>query len=176
VMEMRNVGSFDSPVRVADEIPAEIQVPKMIEICARYGVLMKEHNTDYLSNDALQWHPRLGIHSANVAPEFGVTETSAIVSILENNGMAQLAQRVLRLAYDSHKWEKWMLKDTKATDRDRSIIAGHYVFSKPEFLEIKVRAIKKLKAKGINLDEYLKAQVKLSIMRYLRNFRLVRSI
>ena len=29
--------------------------------------------------------------------------------------------------------EKWMLKDTKATDRDRSIIAGHYIFSKPEF-------------------------------------------
>lgn len=46
VMEMRNVGSFDSPVRVADEIPAEIQLPKMIEICNRYGVFMKEHNTD----------------------------------------------------------------------------------------------------------------------------------
>jgi len=32
VMEMRNVGSFDSPVRVAEELPAEIQLPKMIEI------------------------------------------------------------------------------------------------------------------------------------------------
>ena len=32
----RNVGSFDSPVRVSDEIPAEIQLPKMIEICNRY--------------------------------------------------------------------------------------------------------------------------------------------
>lgn len=58
VMEMRNVGSFDTPVRVSHELPAEIQVPKMIEICNRYGILMKEHNTDYLSDEALKWHPR----------------------------------------------------------------------------------------------------------------------
>lgn len=69
VMEKRNVGSFDSPIRVAEEIPAEIQLPKMIEICNRYGIFMKEHNTDYVSDEALQWHPRLGIHAANVAPE-----------------------------------------------------------------------------------------------------------
>lgn len=40
VMEMRNVGSFDSPVRVVNEIPAEIQLPKMLEICNRHGVFM----------------------------------------------------------------------------------------------------------------------------------------
>ena len=39
----------------------------MIDICNKYNVLMKEHNTDYLSNEALSWHPRLGIHAANVA-------------------------------------------------------------------------------------------------------------
>ncbi|MEE3227837.1 MAG: class II D-tagatose-bisphosphate aldolase, non-catalytic subunit, partial [Chloroflexota bacterium] len=73
VMETRNIGSFDTPIRVVDEIPAEIQVPKMIEICKKSDVFLKQHNTDYLSDEALKWHPRLGIHSANVAPEFGVT-------------------------------------------------------------------------------------------------------
>ena len=29
VMEMRNVGSFDSPIRVANEIPAEIQLTSL---------------------------------------------------------------------------------------------------------------------------------------------------
>ena len=48
VMETRNIGTFDSPLRVENEIAAEIQVPKMIEICNRYGIMMKEHNTDYL--------------------------------------------------------------------------------------------------------------------------------
>ncbi|MEK7383277.1 MAG: tagatose-6-phosphate kinase, partial [Elusimicrobiota bacterium] len=175
VMETRNVGSFDTPVRVADELPAEIQLPKMIEICERYGIFMKEHNTDYLSDEALQWHPRLGIHAANVAPEFGVTETRALVSALEDNGLPKLAERFLRLAYDSRKWDKWMLADTRATDRDRSIIAGHYVFSRPECAELKAEAGKELARKGIELERHLKQEVKKSILRYLRNFRLVRS-
>jgi tagatose-1,6-bisphosphate aldolase non-catalytic subunit AgaZ/GatZ len=174
VMEARNVGSFDSPFRVADELPAEIQLPKMIEICNRYGILMKEHNTDYLSDEALQWHPRLGIHAANVAPEFGVTETRELVSVLEDNGLSKLADRFLQLAYDSNKWDKWMLSNTGATDRDRSIIAGHYVFSKPECVELKTEASRTLALKGIELDQFLKGQVKQSILRYLRNFRLVR--
>jgi len=176
VMETRNVGSFDSPVRVANEIPAEIQLPKMIEICNRYGILMKEHNTDYLSDDALQWHPRLGIHAANVAPEFGVAETRALVSVLENNGLSQLAERFLQVAYNSEKWDKWMLENTQATDRDRSIIAGHYVFSSPECKEIKAEATQELNSKGIDLDLFLKQQVKNSILRYLRNFRLVKTL
>jgi len=176
VMEARNVGSFDAPVRVADELPAEIQLPKMIEICNRYGIFMKEHNTDYLSDAALQWHPRLGIHAANVAPEFGVTETRALISVLENNGLEKMAENFLQCAFDSKKWDKWMIENTLATDRDRAIIAGHYVFSKPECVELKAVASRHLKLKGVDLDDYLKQEVKKAILRYLRNFRLVRSV
>ncbi len=175
VMEMRNVGSFDSPIRIANEIPAEIQLPKMIEICNRHGIFMKEHNTDYLSDEGLQWHPRLGIHAANVAPEFGVAETTALVNVLESNDLAELAERFLKIAYDSNKWDKWMLDTTNATDRDRSFIAGHYVFSKPEVKELKMEARRKLERKGIHLEAHLKQQVKQSILRYLHNFRLVRA-
>ena len=176
VMEMRNVGSFDSPVRVAEELPAEIQLPKMIEICNRYGILMKEHNTDYLSDEALQWHPRLGIHAANVAPEFGVAESCALVGILEANGLSGLSDRFLQLSYESNKWKKWMLPDTRATDRDRALIAGHYVFSTAECTELKETAASALASKGVELEPHLQQQVKKSILRYLRNFRLVRSV
>lgn len=173
VMEMRNVGSFDSPIRVANEIPSEIQLPKMIEICNRHGIFMKEHNTDYLSDESLQWHPRLGIHAANVAPEFGVAETNELVDVLEKNGLNKLAERFLKIAYDSNKWDKWMLDDTSATDRDKSLIAGHYVFSNPDVKELKIEAAKELVRKGIHLEGHLKQRVKQSILRYLRNFRLV---
>jgi tagatose-1,6-bisphosphate aldolase non-catalytic subunit AgaZ/GatZ len=175
VMEKRNVGSFDSPIRVAEEIPAEIQLPKMIEICNHFGIFMKEHNTDYISNEALQWHPRLGIHAANVAPEFGVAETTALISVLEDNGLQAQAERFIELAYQSKKWDKWMLKDTTATDRDRAIIAGHYVFAKPEVMALKAEAASLLAAKGIELENHLKQQVKHSIMRYLTHFRLVQA-
>jgi tagatose-1,6-bisphosphate aldolase non-catalytic subunit AgaZ/GatZ len=176
VMEMRNVGSFDSPIRVADEIPAKIQLLKMIEICNRHGILTKVHNTDYLSDDALQWHPRLGIHAANVAPEFGVAESKALVNILETNGLRHIADRFLEIAYDSNKWDKWMLDNTTATDRDRSLIAGHYVFSTPVCKELKIEAARELAKKGLDLEMQLKEQLKQSILRYFRNFRLTRTV
>ena len=47
VMEMRNVGSFDSPVRVDSQVPSEILVPKIVEACGKHSIFLKQHNTDY---------------------------------------------------------------------------------------------------------------------------------
>ena len=173
VKELRNVGSLDSPFRVKNEIPPEIQIPQMINICQEYQILMKEHNADYLSNEVLSWHPRLGIHAANVAPEFGVTETKALLEILENNGLEDLANQFLKISYDSGKWKKWMISGNETSDRYKGIIAGHYNFSKPEFIELKDKAEKYLLKKNINLNFVLKAEIKRSIYRYLKNFRMV---
>ena len=174
VMEMRNVGTFDTPFRVENEIPAEIQVPKMIDICSKFNVLMKEHNTDYLSNEALSWHPRLGIHASNVAPEFGVTETKSLLSIMKDINLQKQIDRFLDISFSSKKWQKWMIKGAKVSDYDKSIISGHYIFSKPEFIELK-KEIEFLvkKHRSINLDIYLKKEVKKNIMRYLTNFNLI---
>ena len=174
VMEMRNVGSFDIPLRVVDELPAEIQVPKMIQVCNDNGIFMKEHNADYLTDEALYWHPRLGIHAANIAPEFGVAESKALVQSLEDNNLKKLSDEFLDLAYTSGKWKKWMTKDSSASDRDRAIIAGHYVFSKPECHDIKSRAQRFLNEKNIHLNQLLKEAVKASIYRYMYNFQLVK--
>jgi tagatose-6-phosphate kinase len=176
VMETRNVGSFDSPVRVANELPAEIQVPRMIEICERFGVFMKGHNTDYLSDEALKWHPRLGIHAANVAPEFGVAETRGLVDILRSNGLDRYADRFLQLSLDSCKWAKWMLPATNASDVDRAIIAGHYVFATDEGRSILDEVARDLEGKGVDLNQHLKDIVKGSILRYLKHFRMMRDI
>ena len=78
VAEMRNVGSFESNIRIKNELAAEIQVPQMISICNKFNVLMKAHNTDYINNNSIKSHPKLGIHAVNVAPEFGVIESKII--------------------------------------------------------------------------------------------------
>ena len=104
---------------------------KMIEICKANNIMMKAHNTDYLSDEALKWHPRLGIHAANVAPEFGVAESKALVNCLEQNALNQLAEEFLELAYSSRKWEKWMIKGTSASDRDRAMITRTLYFLPP---------------------------------------------
>ena len=56
---MRNIGSFDSEIRIKNELAAEIQVPRMIEICEKNEIWMKAHNTDYISDEALQSHQNL---------------------------------------------------------------------------------------------------------------------
>jgi tagatose-1,6-bisphosphate aldolase non-catalytic subunit AgaZ/GatZ len=173
VMETRNVGTFETPFRVENEIPAEIQVPKMIDICNKYDVFMKEHNTDYLSNEALGWHPRLGIHAANVAPEFGVTETKALILLMNKNRLKKMLDKFLEISYNSRKWEKWMIKNSNASNFDKSVISGHYIFSNPNFIYLKKELEFELKKKSINLDTFLKNEVKKNILRYLINFRMI---
>ena len=169
VMEMRNVGSFDSPIRVANELPPEIQIPKMISICNHYRIFMKEHNADYLSTDSLKWQPRLGIHAANIAPEFGVAESKAFIDLMENSHQNILLEEFLRISYDSKKWEKWMINATSASDKDKAIISGHYIFSTAECLELKNQARFRIK----DLDTQLKNKVKESVFRYMKAFNLV---
>lgn len=169
VMEMRNVGSFDSPIRVANELPPEIQIPRMISICNHYKIFMKEHNADYLSTDSLKWQPRLGIHAANIAPEFGVAESKAFIDLMENSNQNILLEEFLRISYDSKKWEKWMINATSASDKDRAIISGHYIFSTAECLELKNQARFHIK----DLDTQLKNKVKESVFRYMKAFNLV---
>ena len=94
-MEMRNIGSFDSPVRIAKEIPSEILIPKVLEVCESYNILLKEHNADYLSDMALSWHPKLGISAANKAPEFGVTESKALYQFLTSEGLKNMLKNLL---------------------------------------------------------------------------------
>jgi hypothetical protein len=98
------------------------------------------------------------------------------LNILENNELKDLSERFLQLAYDSHKWKKWMLPDTRASDRDRAIIAGHYVFSCQDCISLKQEASSRLESRGINIDMKLKEAVKKSIQRYLYNFRLIKTL
>ena len=173
VMETCNIGSFDSPYRVERELPIEIQLPRLLDVCQRHKILIKEHNTDYMSDETLSWHPKLGIHAANVAPEFGVCETKELLMILETNNLNRYADEFLEIAFNSHKWDKWMLPQTKSDDRQKAIIAGHYVFSNPKIVELKQEIRLILQSKGIDLDQSLKIAVKKSICRYLKLFNLV---
>jgi len=173
VMETRNIGTFDSPIRIVNELPAELLMPMMIQICQKYGVKMKEHNTDYLSCEALRWHPRLGIHAANVAPEFGVAETRALISIIERFNMKEYLNRFIEITETAKKWSKWMLPNTSADEIDRCVISGHYLFSSYEGSKLISELSDTLRDRGFSLEENLKIAVEESILRYLTNFGLV---
>ena len=66
-----------------------------------------------------------------------------------------------------------MIKNSKASNYEKAIISGHYVFSEKKFLEIKEELTKILKKNNKNLDKILKKKIKKSILRYLYNFNLI---
>ena len=169
-MERRNIGSFESHIRVSRELPVEIQLIKNLEICKKYNIYMKEHNADYLNEDSIKLHPFLGIHAANVAPEFGVAETITFLKILENEKLNQFKEEFIDIAFKSNKWKKWVIKENELSKKEKAIICGHYIFSDPRVLDIKEEVKFLLNKKKIILDEYLKNSIKKSIKRYLKGF------
>lgn len=173
VMETRNIGIFDYPIRIKNQIPSEIQIPKILEICNKYNVFIKEHNADYLSDEGLMWHPKLGIHAVNIAPEFGVIETKALLSIFEDYNLKDLSNDFIEESYASKKWQKWLLRNSELSKTEKSIISGHYVFSSSKVLEIKDKAKRYLEKKGIDLEDKLKEVVKAKIIKILHQFRVI---
>tara|TARA_B100000579_G_scaffold430814_1_gene444842 strand:+ start:1403 stop:2563 length:1161 start_codon:yes stop_codon:yes gene_type:complete len=174
VSETRNIGSFESPLRIENELAVEIQLPKMIEICRKNNFFMKEHNADYLTDHSLTLHPKLGIHAANIAPEFGVGETKALIKILKENNLKKELDLFLEISFKSKKWKKWLIPGSNISDLEKSIISGHYVFSDYKFLLLKEKLKKIFIKKNINLDKYLRDNVKKLVYRYIKNFNLVR--
>jgi tagatose-1,6-bisphosphate aldolase non-catalytic subunit AgaZ/GatZ len=165
VVETKNLGNFDYNHK---------KIKDIVEICNKYNILLKQHNTDYLYNTSLVNHPRLGIHAANVAPEFGVQETVALLDILRKHKLDDIANDFLGISYMSNRWKKWMISNTLTNKEEKAIISGHYVFSDPRFKRLKEITKCELSEKyDINLDNELKIHIKISILRYLINFNMI---
>lgn len=174
VKEMKNVGRFEELIVSQNgENRLKKNIANIVSICNESGIMMKTHNMDYLSDRALNMHAALGIHAANAAPEFGVTETKILLFLLHKHSMSALANRFAELSFQSMKWKKWMLDDTTASDFDRSVLSGHYIFATDACKQIKKEAAENLKAKDILLEETLKNEVKRQITRYLKGFRII---
>ena len=58
------------------------------------------------------------------------------------------------------------------SDQFKALLCGHYIFSSEEFFGIKKRVNSKIK-KSLDIDDYLKQHIKISIKRYLSNFNLI---
>ena len=172
VMETKNIGIFKDSINKNTDLSLH-HLKKTIEICNKYDVMLKEHNTDYLSNEALSLKPILGIHASNVAPEFGVVETKGLLYLLNIFGYKKEFDLFIETAIKSNKWAKWMLPDSNATNMDKAIICGHYIFSNKEIIKMKQKVANELLSKNINLDKYLKILIKQSMTRYIQLFKMI---
>lgn len=51
VRETRNVGQFESTISVNQNSPEKLNLLKIIQLCNKHNIMIKEHNTDYLSDE-----------------------------------------------------------------------------------------------------------------------------
>jgi tagatose-1,6-bisphosphate aldolase non-catalytic subunit AgaZ/GatZ len=170
VVERRNVGNFDNPLDSKGYLPASFNLPRVTKLCEQNGVWLKEHNADYMSDQALRWHPRFGIHAANVAPEFGCVETQTIINLANMTASEDLVSIMVEKVNSLGKWRKWMLEGSDASQFEKMLISGHYHFSEEWHLEWRSELRERLKKIDIDLDKSVYTEVKNSINRYLECF------
>ena len=105
----------------------------MLEVAKKYGLLSKEHNGDYIPSSLIKEKMQLGLDSINIAPEFGLIETN---TYLDNEIDIE---KFWKICYDSNRWVKWVSEDFNPIINKIELIkiCGHYVFSDPQFLDIK---------------------------------------
>jgi hypothetical protein len=150
----KNIGKYDNS-----------RLIKMLDVVKKHGLISKEHNGDYIDDYILKDKFTSGLNSINVAPEFGQLETKIILDEIKNN--QELIDKFYQICYDSKRWVKWVSSDFIPSENKLELIniCGHYVFSNPDFIEIK---------KSINSDIDVKIKNKIieRIDRFISNIEI----
>ena len=166
VLESENIGEYKSKVNQDKKFTQDIKA--LSNLINSYNLLTKAHNCDYLDNHILKTLPENGINGINIAPEYGVVETKAIIELCKNNNLTSEIDNFLNISFKSNKWKKWLKNDSKLNDDEKAILSGHYIFSSLEFIELEKRIINKLNKKNIDFKLEVYKKVYYSIVRSLK--------
>jgi hypothetical protein len=115
----------------------EIRLKEMLALVKKYNFIAKEHNGDWVDVEVIKKKESVGLECINIAPEFGMIETNIILEKIKEN--KEHYDKVYQLCIESGKWKKWVNDDFDVTVLKNELISltGHYIFSNPEFIEIK---------------------------------------
>lgn len=144
LLEKNNTGDFD-----ADKLK------EMLAIVNHFGFIAKEHNGDWVSKETVVQKEAIGLQNLNIAPQLGEIETRVCLQTFKET--PDHYNKFFQICLSSGKWKKWVSSNFDPyEDKDLLIlICGHYVFSNPEFIEIK--------KEYPNLDTIIKSTLRLFI-------------
>ena len=187
------VGQTGTLVRMGTNVgEVDINLAGTLAAIAKdYAVGFKEHNADYLSNEQLELHPRVGITAANVAPEFGHIQTRAYLAeyqremeLVGKKSSSDFYGILVSEVLASGRWQKWLvpehggstiesLQEDPAKLRQIIEACGHYVFDRPVIIE----AINQMYANQAKSGDYhgpdrVYERVKSGIERYVLHLNL----
>jgi hypothetical protein len=125
---------------------------KMLKVAKKFNLISKEHNGDYQSTEIIKEKFSLGLDCINIAPEFGIIESTIILKYLDENAKNILFQ----MCFDSGKWKKWVSQEFKPKENKEDLIkiCCHYIFSNESFKEFKKKYL------PLEIDTEIKATIK----------------
>lgn len=160
-------------------------------ISTKYGVGLKEHNGDYLSEAKLLAHLPLEITAMNVAPAFGTIETMALLELLDvedkfaDMGIitepSDLRKVITHESVYSMKWKKWLTDEVdmsnlealdEKTERQITELCGHYTYSTPAVAAQIEKMYKNLASLKIDGQRFVIEKLKEEMQKHVRCFNL----
>ena len=117
----------------------ETKLKDMNFLIKKYNKYSKEHNGDYMDKNIMLNRFNNNLEALNIAPELGYIETTIILNDLKNNKLYDKIELFFKICLESGKWKKWVNEDFNPYENKEKLIeiCGHYVFSHPEFKNIK---------------------------------------
>jgi hypothetical protein len=171
VVEARNEGELATTATDESRKAAVSRLRALVEICREYGVLLKAHNCDYLAPSVWRRLARTGVAGANVAPEYGLVESRALIGMLDAAGLGDVRDRFLHIAHESGKWRKWVAPNTDAGMEEQAMLAGHYVYSTQEVRRIQSTLARQLGYSDVGgVRDVLREAIKQAIGQHLASF------
>lgn len=99
----------------------------MKKIAKDNGILLKEHNCDYLNLEQIDLRKNYGISAINIAPELGVIQTNLTYNLAKKFNLDKEIEIFKKLVLRKNKWKKWNYNNENNLIKFFS--AGHYHFT-----------------------------------------------
>ena len=131
----------------------------MKKIAQENGLLLKEHNCDYLNLEQIQLRRQYGINAINIAPEFGVIQSNLTYNISKELQLDKEINEFVKLVLKKEKWKKWNYNNENNLIKFFS--AGHYHFSTKIYNNLLLKINKK-----INFQRKLNKSIENNLLRY----------
>ena len=131
----------------------------MKKIAKENGLLLKEHNCDYLNYEQIQLRKDYEINAINIAPELGVIQSNLTYNISRRLGLEKEIIKFQKLVLNKQKWKKWNYNNEN--DLIKFFTAAHYHFSSKIYKDI----IEKINKK-INFQKSLDKSIENNLVRF----------
>ena len=134
-------------------------VKKMKKISRDNGILLKEHNCDYLNYQQIHLRKHYGIDAINIAPELGAIQSSLTYHISKSINLDKEFNNFQKYVLKKRKWKKWNYNNEN--NLIKFLSAAHYHFNSKIYKDL----LKKINLK-VNFQKKLDNIIENNLLRF----------